>query len=510
MAEPISLIAEYPLGGLNKSTAFALQKPNTTPSQDNVWPTQWSTGRSRGGVRPGIILTSSVGIDMGTPYNWSSVSTQWAVGISVTASTGTHVSQDGANWYTKISEDPSSTFASSAVMNNVLYQASAAKANVKTYTFAGVFSSGGTSGTLTVGTYEDGTAKGVVPDNCGLVYVHNGRLILAGDASDPHIIYMSRINDPTDWDFAQFDEGSAWASSGESGKIQEPITSVFSHGNNCLIIGGPDSIHVIRGDVRQGGNIDRFELDVGPLMQSALCKTAGGYTMFLSRVGLHVIPPGCVDNLDKITTEIIPNDLAGLDPAAGDWASLAFDARWDVVHIYVHRAAGTDAAYVFDLVNRGFHPMSFDAGSMRLAVTLKRYATQTKGSVLAVTSGGSVYGFDADDTTESIDAHVFIGPLTIGSPLMEGVFQEISCVLGENSGEVSFDIHVGQSAQEAYNATAQYTGTFDIDGLNWKHWPRLRGVSAWVKIYSTGTTRWSMEELVGIAYPVAARRVQNA
>jgi hypothetical protein len=497
MTEAQPFAVGFPLGGLNKATAFALQEQQTTPSQLNVWPIHWSTGRSTGGVRPGLV--SSGGSPAGTPLNWIEASWQGGVGVVVTTTSGSYVTTNGSTWNQRIGA-PGSTLASSAVMNNILYQASAASSTVKFYNLVTA-----ASGDLTVGTYDDATPKGIVPDNCGLVYVHGGRLILAADAGDSHIVYMSRANDPADWDFAQTDEGAAWASSGESGKIREQVTSLFNHGNQCLLIGGPDSTHVIRGDMRQGGIIDRFHPSVGPLMQSAICKIGSGHSVFMARNGLYGIPPGCVDSIELLTSAI-PNDLMGIDPGAGDWVSVCYDTRYEGVHVYVDYNSGTDAAYFFDLKHKGWHPMSFVSGTKRLGVNLRKDLTNTQSALIALGTSGTAHQFKSDDDTESIDASVFI-PIAMGSPHMEGMFTELSAVLASASGTVNYRVYTGFSAEEAFNSTPIFTGSWDRAGLNFKSHPRLRYVAAYVEVYTAGTTRWALEELLGITYPVASRRV---
>jgi len=44
-------------------------------------------------------------------------------------------------------------------------------------------------------------------------------------------------------------------------------------------------------------------------------------------------------------------------------------------------------------------------------------------------------------------------------------------------------------------------------GLNFRAHPRVRGVAFYLKVFATGTSRFSVEEIVGTTYPRAQRRV---
>ncbi|MEM9354583.1 MAG: hypothetical protein AAGB04_00075 [Pseudomonadota bacterium] len=407
-------------------------------------------------------------------------------------------STPGGSWTTRISTAPGGDFASCAVYQDMVYQASASQTTVRRNSL-----SGGSEEALTI----DGL--GTVPTNCGLVALHGDRLVLSGDAGSPQVVYMAAIGNPRNWDFSAEDRAGAYANSGgQEGRVGEIITSLISHNQNCLLIGCTDSLYVIRGNPRVPGNrIEVLNHEVGPLMQSAWCKTDSDDTIVMTRQGLYAMPPGCGDTMQNISDGRLPDDLVGIDPGAGDKVSLVHDGRFRGVHIYLDRASGSDAHYFFDLKpGGGFWPMSFSAGTMKLGVSFKRAASNTESDVIAMT-GSSAYQFDTS-AGESIDSHLYYGPIALGSPHLEGVLTEISGVLSEDSDAVSWEVYVGKSPQEAFNSTVAFTGTDWINqGLNLRQHPRVRGVAAYLKVFATGSARWSIEEIVGTAYPAAKRRV---
>jgi hypothetical protein len=488
--------------GVVKATSFNAQPPNTTPQANNVWSYHYPAGRLRGGTRPPRSTFSYGG---GTPYNWCTASWSGGHGVAVTSSGGTYISTSGTSWSEHIATGPGSDFASCAVFNNYLYQASSAKEKIRRRSLVS-----GAEENLVVDTYVDTTPKGVVPTYCGLVHSHGGRLWLAGDPSQKHILYASAVNDPRDWDFADPTEGSAWASSGISGQINKPIVGLLTHGNGCLLVGHIDAISAIRGDpqIGGGGAIDELVQFTGPVMQSAWCKTGSDETVILSREDLGIMAPGCGAPPATVSRFRLPAELTAVDPARGDTASVAYDGRYNGVMIYVGRPLGEGVAYTqffFDLASKAFFPMDFSGGDYRLGVTVPSLITSTKGGSVALKSGGGMY-FNTS-ATESISCEVWLGPIRLGSGNTSGIISSLSAVLSEESDPVDFEVYVGDSAQEAFHSNPNYSGTFSRKGLNYSFHPRSRGNAAYVRLYSTGTAQWYLEQLIGETFPIYRRRV---
>lgn len=507
---PQPVVFEFPLGGVSKRFGFENQTPQTTPSALNVWPIEWSTGRARGGVRPGI--TSTGGAYSGTPLNWSDASWNGGYGVCLTTSAGTYTTTNGSTWTSRISAPSSSTFASSIVYNNILYQADASGA-VKAYNF-------GTSGATTLSALvandvansggNNVTPPEAVPANCGIIYRHAGRLLFAGFPADPHLLVTSRTGNPFDYDFSlgANDPGAAWQSSGIAGIIRNPITSLFSHGNGCLLINSPDSIDVIRGDLLVGStSIEPLAHEVGPLMQSAICKTDDEWTVFLARLGLYGIQPGCGAAPQQLTTEI-PNELVAVNPGAGDTASVCFDNRYGGVHVYVDKNGGTDSHWFYHLKSKAWWPMSFSVGTMKLACNLKRVASLTKSGLLALRSG-STYQFDTA-SNESIASEVWYGPF-LSPEGVHGKLQYVDVTLSEGSTVGTFGVYGAKSAQEAFaRATPNYSWTDEGQQLNYRKWCMVSGSAFYVKVSGTGSNRPCVERIRGsFAVQAQARRTAD-
>lgn len=489
MAKTRPLTLEFPSGGVSKRFGYHKQAPFTTPSALNVWPSQWETGRQRGGVRPGL---TSYGTSLANaPYNWCEatyVNGGTQRGVAVVHAGGVSVRTASADWTSWITTAPGTNFSSCAVYLQKLYMARGGSSVL----FVDLTTTPGAGATITP---SGGTT---VPVNCGLVVAWGDRLVLAGDTVDPHIIYMSRVGDATDWGYSDTDEGAAWANTGSAGgRVGEPITALIPHNDDCLLVGGTDSIYAISGNPRLSSRpVYSLSQQVGPLMQTAWCKTGNDYTIFMTRDGLYSMRPGCGEPPVSISREVLPEELTAIDPGAGDKVTLGYDARWRGIHIYVDRNSGTDAHYFYDLQSKGFWPMSFSAGTMALAVNLKSASSSTKSGLLALTSAGQAYQFDVE-SVESIDSHVYYGPVAIGSPHSEGIISEAQAVLSEDSGAAAWSVYAADSPQQAFNLGApSFTGAnWDIQGLNYVQNPLVRGSAAYVKVEDVSNSRWCVEEI---------------
>jgi len=76
------------------------------------------------------------------------------------------------------------------------------------------------------------------------------------------------------------------------------------------------------------------------------------------------------------------------------------------------------------------------------------------------------------------------------SGMFEGKLSSICAALGQNSGDVSWSVHVGQTAEDAVDAAARESGTwtgYAGTGLQYRAHPKARGAFATVKITSAGT-----------------------
>ena len=499
MPKQRNLSVKFPAGGVNKRHGYNKQPPFTSPSANNVWPTNWDTGRETGGSRPGLTAFGSSLAN--APYGWTEANWLNNTGVAVVHAGGTHVATATLGWTEKISTAVASADASCTVYLQHLYQA--ASGQDTRWMDLDLTS---TTGTVLAASADNGTA----PFDCAIVQTWGDRLVLSGDPLFPQVIYMSRVGEPLDWDYADVDAGGAWANNGATaGKMGENITSLIPHNRDCLLVGSQDALYAVRGNPKGGGQIYSLSNSVGPLGQNAWCKTANDFTVMMTRDGLYSMRPGCGEPPVSMSREALPDELLAIDPYAGDRVSIAYDARFRGIHIYVNYNSGTDVHYFYDTQNKGFWPMSFDV-TKALAVNLKSAASTTKSGLLAIDTTGVASQFDTA-SFESQVAEVAYGPIPLGTPHTEGILTEIAVVLAAGSEDVSLSAYEGDSYTAAY-AGGELFSTLTVpltgDGLQHVQNPMVRGTNLYLILAAdrnSGT--WSAEEINLTIRAAGKRRV---
>lgn len=152
-----------------------------------------------------------------------------------------------------------------------------------------------------------GNITGTVPPNCSLVCNWRGRIILAGDSTNPQNYYMSRvpgtyfntvtstlvaIGPGADWDYSQTDEAAAFAGNLNTGlQIGEPIVALMPFSNDYLKIGCSHSLWMFQGDPRAGGSLVNVSQEMGIVGKDAWCIDPSGTMWFAATGGLFSVRP---------------------------------------------------------------------------------------------------------------------------------------------------------------------------------------------------------------------------
>lgn len=491
----------FPIGGVVRRYAYQKQGFASTPDANNIWPTDGTTGRERGATRPGLTsATPSIGV----PRNWCEIaydSSGFHRGVAVACSNGAWTIESASSSAVElITDSASSDFCSVACYRNNLYFARGTEA-----TLYRSLASGSGSGTAL-----SNAGGGTAPTKCGLVEVHEDRLVLAGDTDHGNIIYFSATGDPTDWDYADTSPSAAVAIT-----VPGIITAIKRHTEGCLIICCTDSTYVIRGNPRTG-RLALLSPEVGALMQSALAHDSAGNLWMWTRDGLYMMPAGCGGAPQSVSAESLPLDLREIDPGTSStYVSLAYDQRFRKLHLYYDKPSGTDQHWVYDLQAEGggFWPMSFST-TLRLGVPLKSAATTTKSALLAITAAGAVSQFDTA-SSETISSYYLVGPVALGGGDRMGKMLDLVVTLGESSGAVTPKVFVGDSPTQAYAAyvadTPAWTGgSMAVTGLNYRQHPQIAGSAAYVYLAGTNNAKFQVEEVYTTLWQGAGPRRVSA
>jgi len=345
-------------------------------------------------------------------------------------------------------------------------------------------------------------AKGSVPTNCTAITTWRDRLV-AVESSDPQNFKMSRQGNPLDWDYTAEDAQRPVAGSLISaGAIGEPITALIPYHHNCLIVGCTTSLWILTGDPALGGTARKLDPEIGILDKRAWCIVSGGYLFFMSLDGLYVMPPGCGTAPTSVSRETLPEELMDIN-ISSKTVTMAYDMRYRGMHLFIYDGSSTDHWFIDirtrlegDKLSASFWPVSYHADHGASACHARKDTTIADSNVVFGGKDGYLRNLqtslDQDDGSNAISSHIVFGPFTLGDSkgVTEGKLTSLCAALARGSGDVTWSVHVGQTAEDAVNAAARESGTwkgYSDAGLQYKAHPRARGGYATVKITSAGT-----------------------
>jgi hypothetical protein len=515
-------VVELPVGGINRHGPFNEQNKYrssdgqhhyaTTPAAKNVFCLDVTTGRLRLGPRP-VLLSLTTLTSSAAPYHWCPVSyldSGTQEGVLVCTAQGTYSTLDFVTFTERIDTNPGSNFSTCAYFNGLVYQATSG-ANCR----QAVIPAGASADLSNAG-------GGTAPTNCGLVWVHQGRLALSGKSDGAHQVFMSATGDATNWDYAQTTQGGAWANTGsEAGKIGQMVTAAINHNRDTSIVGSLRSMYGIVGNPRGGGYTTQISQSIGPLGNNAWCKgidaSGANSTFIMSYDGLYILPSGSLGEPRQVSRKKIPNDLIGVDPVAGDRCCIGYDSRWPAIHISVDYASGSDVNYVYHIPTDSWWEWTLPI-TPHLYPTFPKAQTTDTSAILPIGSAGSVRQYDYSAAqgggNESFDSYIFI-VVPLADPGSVAVLHSITAALAKDSEDCTCEIYVGDSYEQAYTAALagsspdftlddwQYTSTQYLNP--WQH-PRVRGHTAILRIEDSTDRRWIIEQIVARSLALAGRR----
>lgn len=338
--------------------------------------------------------------------------------------------------------------------------------------------------TLTVLTATDGH----VPQGCPLLCHWNDRLVVAGGTKSPNNVFLSRQGDVRDWDYSVVnDAGAAIAlSTGLAGQLGQPITAIWAHSDDCLIIGCTTSLWILRGDPGYGGRLDRLSPEIGVIGPNAYCYTPEGICYFMSQDGIYQMNAPCGSVPRSISRELLPESL--LNISSTDTVSMAYSVRYRGIYVFVSPStAASPTHYFIDVKMLGngdsgasaaFFPMTVPSNCDAFTLHAKRDMRSDYDTVMIGCRDGYIRRFDRsvkqDDGT-NFSWYFDLGPINLSDGYYQGLVGELVATLGSGSGPVNWALRVGDSAEQAFNATATASGTFTVAGMNPTERPRLSG-----------------------------------
>jgi hypothetical protein len=324
-----------------------------------------------------------------------------------------------------------------------------------------------------------------------------GRIVLSGLLYNGQQIFMSAVDDPTDFDYLPADTTptQAFATTvGPQGAVGDEVTALIPFSDDMLVIGTSQEIHVLQGDPMAGGQFGRMTNAIGIAFGRAFCQSPEGTIFFMSnKVGIFAMVPGQV-----------PQSISqAIDPLLADVNTgthavrMAWDDRFKCLHVFVTALAAPAACthFVWEARVASWFTEEFANNNHNpLAVCEFDGNTADDRSVLMGGWDGYVRTFSRTATTDDgtpIRSEVLLGPVSTKT-LEEVMFGDSVCVLGETSNPVTYGILAGNTAEAAAASTAIKTGTWKA-GRN-QNTPIGRAAhSLYCRL--TSNLPWSFEQL---------------
>jgi hypothetical protein len=507
----------FPVLGEDLTMGYNEQRAQTTPLAQNVRSYEPSTERNRGGSRPGLykwIATQVNGANLIQDLNQMAIS-QAVVPRSVALTTTPSqyillataisngkfrfaVSGDASpQWYLPTTD---STFwvtgtnvVRSAVLNQKLWVADGTN-----WFYWDPSTAPTTGGTVTAWAASSGTLPANGSNTPRLIAAWRGRMVLASVLGNVNEIYMSAIGDPTNFNYAPASTTPTQAvllSTSNLGLLSDPVTALIPYTDDVLIVGTQTSLWMIQGDPMAGGYLQVISRSIGVAFGQAWCMDPYGNIYFLAnRGGIYQLNPtqGQPQRISQQVEQIV-NDFS----VALVNVRLIWDDRAQGLHIYDTVSAGAaltnhlfwdqrnNAWWVDQFANNNLNPIA--------CTVMEGYTTLDRLPLLGSWDGyvRSINHTATTDDGTAIISSVFLGPI-LSKDFDDIMLMDLQCLLGVGSGNVTYSVMVGSTAEAALNTPAVASGTWN-PSRNLSNLIRRAGHAIWIEI--TSSSPWSFEAL---------------
>jgi len=372
------------------------------------------------------------------------------------------------------------------------------------------------------------TQAGAIPSRCALIDTWRGRIVLARSADEPHNWFLSRKDDPDNWDFfppVPSEIDAVAGNNSPAGLCPDIINAIVPYSEDILVFGGDHSIWALVGDPAAGGRLELISDVTGMSFGRPWCKDPNGVLYFFgSQGGLFRWVPGA--RPERVSLNKIERQLQDVNLAT-HYIRLAWNYRDEGLHIFQF-PFGTGGTQV----SHWFYEMKTDAFAKDLFGTST--VTNVQPTAVMVIDGddfddrvmllgcedGRIRKWDreaksddtrSDDTTPvAIDAYVTIGPLQGDFEerfAMETQFSGLTVILSDRDDGAKFELFAAESPESI--GLLLRSGPL-VPGRNPPKWDRVVGPYCWLRIRNAAQEqRFSFERAYLRASPAGPARPRN-
>lgn len=334
-----------------------------------------------------------------------------------------------------------------------------------------------------------------------LICTWRGRTVLSGLILDPQAVFMSRVDDATDFDYFPVADRQSPAQAvaltlAPQGQVGDIVTCLIPYTDDVLLIGCSDSIYQLTGDPMANGQLALVTKAIGMAWGQPYCMDPYGTIYFVSsKLGIFTMRPGQLPvRISQPIEQLVQAVNTGDNVVCAVW-----DDRYQLARFFFTPAAapGATTHLVFEARTQSWWQVAH-ANTLHDPICCAVLdGNRPEDRVACIGSwDGYVRFYDADaddDDGTPIASSVVIGPVTTKN-LDDVLLKDLQAVLGEDSGAVTYSVYVGSTAEEALGTTPVDTGTWEA-GRNLTDHVRYAGHAVYVKLSST--SRWAMEQIRG-------------
>jgi len=375
--------------------------------------------------------------------------------------------------------------------------------------------------------YDNDSTYGSLPNEAYLGCRYSGRCVLSGNPSYPHQWYMSRQGNPWDWVYIANDAQSPVAgNNADAGEIGDVVKALIPYGDDFLMFGCANSMHVLRGDPCFGGSITELSSTVGIFGAGSWCFDDAGNLYFFGTDGIYVSPlaGGGPGNPQCISKSAIP-DIIGDESIDADShrITMGYDRERNGLIICITKLAdGSNSNYFYDLNIKGFYPESYPDVCGAYSIFYYPHNDETYKGLLLGCRDGYIRVFDDSATDDdsggfdtAIDSYAVWPIYQMGEDDKEGRLTSLTFELAGggtsdtfgDTNTVDYEIHVGDDAETVLETimdggTARESGTLigigDTGGKSrHKIRKRVRGAYLGLKLGDdTDSKTWSINRIL--------------
>lgn len=313
--------------------------------------------------------------------------------------------------------------------------------------------------TMRTWTAHAGSLPAVGGQTARIMCLYRGRIVLSGITDDPQNWYMSRVDDPRDWDYAPASPSPLDAIAGnnsDAGKVGDLITCLIPYSDDLLIFGGDHTIWQLTGDPGAGGRIDNISYDKGILGPDSWTRDPQGNLYFMGTDGFNMIPAGGGQPV-LISAGKLDQTFSGVNRSTTR-VILAWNRDKQGCHIFFaknRQEAAGPIQYWFDARTQSFWKEQYPANNGPSAVLVYDGDAATDRAVLLGGWDGYIRkvvdgrwaDHDGSGDDVAIESYVDFPLLRTEGTRGRVMLSDATIVLGEGSGDTTLSVYGAETPE---------------------------------------------------------------